>query len=148
MPGTYTAILVHVIFSTKDRKPYITDSIQQRLYSYIGGIIKKENAQLYAVGGMPDHVHLFIRSGVHTSIASLVRTIKSRSSRWIHTTFDGHKEFGWQDGYAVFSVSPSQARKVRDYIHSQKEHHKKCDVRQELIALFQRHDIEFDERYL
>ncbi len=87
MPGTYSQILLHIVFSTKHRKPWITPDITQHLYPYIGGIIRSEKRSLYNIGSIEDHVHIYMRWRPDQSISDLMRTLKSRSSKWIHDTF-------------------------------------------------------------
>jgi REP element-mobilizing transposase RayT len=148
MPGTYSQLLLHVVFATKGRTPWITADLAERLYAYMGGIIRAEQGVLYAVGGVEDHVHLFIRWSPDGSISDLMRTVKSRSSKWVHDTFPALSAFAWQEGYGVFSVSPSQEVVVKRYIAGQAEHHKKEDFKSEFLKLLGAHDIEFDERYV
>ena len=146
MPGTYSQIILHVVFSTKQRRLWITPDIQARLYEYVGGIIRAEKGTLYAIGGMPDHVHILLRWQTDGTISDLMRTVKARSSRWIHETFPDSSAFAWQEGYAVFSVSKSSEANVKAYIETQAEHHKKRDFAEELLALLHAHGIEYDER--
>ena len=148
MPATYTTIFLHIVLSTKHRKPFLTDPLRKRLYHYMGGIIKKEHGKRYEIGGMPDHVHILLRWRPDVSISDFLRTLKSCSLYWVHKTVPKYRHFGWQDGYAAFSVSQSQIRKVKRYIASQEEHHKKRDFQQELKALLKAHDVEYDERYI
>lgn len=148
MPGTYSQLLLHIVFSTKGRKAWITSDLSERLYSYIGGIIRAEKGVLYNVGGVEDHVHLYLRWRPDGSISDLMRTVKARSSKWIHDTFPELRDFAWQEGYSVFSVSKSQEPAVKKYIASQAEHHKKEDFKSELLKLLIAHGIEFDERYV
>ncbi len=148
MPGTYSQILLHVVFSTKQRRAYITPDIQARLYDYVGGIIRAEKGILYAIGAMPDHVHILLRWRTDGAISDLMRTVKARSSRWTHETFPNSPAFAWQEGYAVFSVSQSSEAEVKAYIENQTEHHKKRDFAEELLALLRAHSIEYDERFV
>jgi putative transposase len=147
MPGTYSQVLLHAVFSTKARTPWITANVAERLYPYIGGILRAERAVLYDIGGVEDHVHLYFRWRPDGSVSDLMRTLKSRSSKWIHEAFDGLSTFAWQEGFSVFSVSKSQEGAVKKYIASQAEHHKKEDFRSELRRLLIAHGVEFDERY-
>ncbi len=144
MPGTYSQILLHVVFSTKQRRPYMTPDIQARLCDYIGGIVRAEKGSLYAIGGMPDHLHMLLRWRTDGAISDLMRTVKARSSRWIHETFPDSNAFAWQEGYAVFSVSKSSEANVNAYIENQAEHHKERDFAEELLALLRVHGIEYD----
>src|SRR5262249_16006041 len=105
MPGTFSQILYHIVFSTKYRKEWIMADLAQRLYPFIGGIIRAEKGMLYSIGGMPDHVHLYIRWRTDASVSDLMRTVKARSSGWVHDTFPELRPFAWQEGYSVFSVS-------------------------------------------
>jgi REP element-mobilizing transposase RayT len=148
MPGTYSQLLLHIVFSTKRREPWIASDVAERLYPYIGGIIRAENGVLYDIGGIEDHVHLYLRWRPDASMSDLMRTVKARSSKWIHDTFAHLNAFAWQEGYAAFSVSKSQETVVKRYIAMQTEHHKKEDFKSELLRLLRAHDIEFDERYV
>ncbi len=148
MPGTYSQILLHIVFSTKQRRPYITPDIQARLCDYIGGIVRAEKGTLYAIGGMPDHLHMLLRWRTDGAISHLMRTVKARSSRWIHETFRESSAFAWQVGYAVFSVSKSSEADVKAYIENQAEHHKKRDFEEELLALLRAHGIEHNEPFV
>ncbi|MBL1215917.1 MAG: IS200/IS605 family transposase [Planctomycetes bacterium] len=148
MPGTYSQILLHVVFSTKRRQRSITPEIADRLYPYIGGIIREEDGVLYDIGGIEDHVHLYIRWRTDGAISDLMRIVKSRSSKWVHDTFSTLDAFAWQEGYSVFSVSRSQEAAVKSYIASQLEHHKREDFKSELLRLLRAHGIEFDARYV
>lgn len=148
MSGTYSQILLHVVFSTKNRTALIKPEIQTRLYDYIGGLVRAEKGKLYAIGGMPDHLHLLLRWRTDAAVADLMRTVKARSSLWIHQTFQSFCAFAWQEGYAVFSVSKSGEADVKRYIENQAEHHKKRDFKVELLALLRAHGVDFDERYV
>ena len=148
MADTFTNLLVHVIFSTKHRAPLIAPDLRERLFEYIGGIIRKEKGILLEIGGMPDHVHLLARFKADRSVATMTRSIKSSSTKWVHDAFPERNEFAWQVGYGAFSVSESQVPVVRRYIRSQEAHHARLSFKDELIGLLRRHRIEFDERYL
>ncbi len=148
MSGTYSQILLHIVFSTKAREPTITPELAERLYAYIGGIIRSEKGVLFNIGGAPDHVHLFLRWRTDASISDLMRIVKSRSSRWVHDSFPAKHAFAWQEGYSVFTVSKSREPMVKAYIEGQTEHHRTQDFKSELLALLRRHKIEFDERYV
>lgn len=98
MPGTFSQVFLHFVYSTKHRRPWITPDVQPRLYEYIGGIVRAENGSQYAIGGVEDHVHQLIRWRTDESISNLMRTVKARSSLWVHQTFPTLSEFAWQDG--------------------------------------------------
>ena len=108
MPGTYSQLLLHVVTSTKGRMPWIGAEVAERLYPYIGGIVRAEKGVVYGIGGVEDHVHLYFRWRQDGSVSDLMRTVKSRSSKWVHDTYPKLTAFGWQEGYSVFSVSKSQ----------------------------------------
>jgi putative transposase len=148
MPGTYSQILLHIVFSTKHRQPWITGEVAPRLYAYMGGVVRAERGVLYDIGGIEDHVHMYLRWRPDGDVSSLMRTVKSQSSKWVHDEFADHAEFAWQEGYSVFSVSKSQEDAVKSYIAGQKEHHKKEDFKSELLRILRLHQIEFDERYV
>ena len=148
MPGTYSQILLHVVFSTKGREPWITPDLAGRLYPYMGGIVRAEKGALYDIGGAPDHVHLYLRWRPDGAMSDLMRTVKARSSKWVHDTLPAHGQFAWQEGYSVFSVSKSQEEAVKKYIAGQAAHHAKEDFRSELLRMLQAHGVEFDEQYV
>ena len=148
MAGTFSQILLHVIFSTKQRQPWITPKIAKRLYPFMGGIVRKEKGVLYDIGGIEDHVHLYLRWRPDSSISDLLRTVKARSSKWVHDTFPDLNEFAWQEGYSVFTVSKSQERAVKRYIANQYKHHQKEDFGAELLRFLRRHGIEFEEKFV
>ena len=148
MPGTYSQLLLHIVFSTKQRQRWIAPEVAERLYPYIGGIIRAEKGVLYQIGGVEDHVHLYLRWRPDAAISDLMRTVKARSSKWVHEMFPALQAFAWQEGYSVFSVSKSQEDAVKAYIAGQAEHHRKEDLRSELLRLLRAHGVEFDERYV
>lgn len=148
MGATYSKILLHFAFSTKHREPLITLDLQPRLYDYIGGVIRGEKGSLYAIGGMPDHVHLLVRWRPDESVSELMRKLKGNSSGWVHKSFPKARGFAWQEGYGVFSVSKSQEEKVKSYIETQEEHHRQVDLKQEYLAMLEAHEVEYDPRYV
>ena len=148
MPRSFTNLLYHIVFSTKERRPFITPDIESRVYDYVGGIVHRTGGILLDINGMPDHVHLQVRWRTDKSVSELVRDVKSNSSGWIHRTFPEEWAFGWQGSYAAFSVSASQRGRVSNYIQGQKSHHAKQDYMAELKALLKAHEITIDEQYL
>ena len=145
---TLTNLLVHVIFSTKDRKPIISDQYRERLYAYIGGIIRNEGAEPLALGGTADHIHFVAKIKSNQSLSDLVRKIKANSSKWINENNLTKEKFAWQNGYGGFSVSASQIEKVRSYIENQADHHKKKTFKDELAEILAKHGVDFDPKYL
>ncbi len=148
MPGTFSQVLLHIVFSTKHRHAWLTEDLSDRLYAYIGGILRGEGGTLFDIGGVEDHVHLYLRWRPDRTISDLMRVTKSKSSGWIHQTFPDLAGFAWQEGYSVFTVSKSQETAVKQYIARQREHHEKEDFRSELLRMLRAHEIEFDERYV
>jgi len=139
--------LVHIVFSTKDRQPFITGAVAPRLHAYLGGIARNRDCTAIAVGGVEDHVHLLIALHPTIALADIVRDLKANSSKWIHEDV-GAATFAWQSGYGAFSVSRSNADAVTAYIHSQPDHHATRDFRVEFIALLDKHGVAHDERYV
>ena len=148
MSHSYISNLMHCVFSTKERLPFITPELESRLWPYIGGIARENKMKAIAVGGTVDHLHALLSLPAMMSFAKAVQLIKGGSSKWIHDTFDEHRKFAWQEGYGAFSVSSSQAQKTIAYIQRQKEHHRKRSFRDEFIDLLEKHGIEYDRRYL
>ena len=148
MPSTYTSLHYHIIFSTKQRRPFITSDLGPRLYDYIGGIIRHEKGILRCAGGVADHVHLLATLPPTRAISDWMRVIKSNSSGWIHETFPDQRAFGWQDGYGAFTVSKSGLADVERYIAGQEEHHRRVSFKEEFVEFLRRNEIEYDERYL
>ncbi|KLU07199.1 transposase [Rhodopirellula islandica] len=144
----YTNLRVHLIWSTKDRKPLIADEFQEDLYAYIGGILRKRKHVLLAAGGIADHIHLLVGMHPTQTIADCVRDLKSNSSVWVHEHFPKLKMFQWQTKYGAFSVSESSVDSVMAYIANQKEHHKKLTFQEEFLAILRKHGIQFDPRYV
>jgi putative transposase len=148
MPSSYTCLRYHLVWSTKHRKPQISEEFRDRLFEYIGGILRGHGGKLLAAGGMPDHVHLLADISKQQAIADAVRDIKSNSSGWIHDTFPRHARFAWQTGYGAFTVSFSKTDTVKRYILNQAKHHSRITFQEEFIELLNRHEIDFNERYL
>lgn len=148
MAGKYLSLLVHFIWSTAGREPWLEVDMREDLYSYIGGIMNNKKAKLISAGGMFDHIHLYASLPSTISVADFVNAVKSNSSRWIHESFSRLRNFAWQEGYGAFSVSKSEQPRVVKYIGNQEEHHRKRTFKQELITLLDKHEIEYDERYL
>jgi REP element-mobilizing transposase RayT len=148
MPHTFTNILVHVVFSAKDRAPMLDAELKPRVLGYIGGIVRELGGTSLAANGPADHVHLFVALPATPSLADCVRTVKTNSSRWVHEQWPERKAFGWQTGYAAFSVSQSNVEDVKAYIARQEEHHKRVSFQEEFLAFLRRHGLEYDERYV
>ncbi|MDZ4659513.1 MAG: IS200/IS605 family transposase [Bythopirellula sp.] len=147
MPQSFGSLHCHIVFSTKHRQPLITPEIQQRLYEYIGGILRNHSSSLIAAGGMPDHIHLLASMGRTVAVADLVRVVKSNSSGWVHGEL-ALPDFHWQDGYGAFSVSYSNIETIKTYLANQAEHHRRRTFQEEFLELLKRHELQWDERYI
>jgi len=148
MAGKYLWVNLHLVWSTKQRRSLIDRQWRDRLHAYIASVAQSRNTRIIAVQSQPDHIHLFVSLPSTISIADLVNAIKSNSTRWIRQTFPNRRFFGWQNGYAAFSVSKSIDKAVIEYICNQDEHHRKRDFQRELLELLGRHEIDFDPRYI
>jgi REP element-mobilizing transposase RayT len=148
MPGTFHNLKFHLIFSTKHREPWLTPDIRPRVHDYLGGIIRSERGKVLEIGGVADHVHILFGWRTDESLATLARNLKANSSRWIHETFPALRQFAWQEGYSILTVSQSQVGKVRDYIQRQEEHHRTRPFRDELLEFLRSHEVEFDEKHI
>ena len=146
MPQTCGNVVVHVIFSTKQRLPLITSDLRNDVFAYLGGIVREMGGAALIANGMADHVHMLIRIRPAHSIAEMVRVIKTNSGKWIHRK--GHPRFAWQAGYGVFSVSESNIPAVTRYIADQENHHKKQSFQEEFIAFLKKNHVAYDERYI
>jgi REP element-mobilizing transposase RayT len=147
MGSTYSKIILHFVFSTKNREPLISRELEPRLFEYIGGIVRGEGGTLIAAGGDVDHVHLLVAWRHDASAADLMRAAKSNSTKWVKKSFPALATFRWQEGYGVFSVSTSQVDKVKSYIAGQHEHHQRVDFKAEYRKLLKSHGIVWDEEY-
>jgi REP element-mobilizing transposase RayT len=147
MPSTHLSLHFHIVFSTKDRYPFITDAWRLRLHEYLGGLIRAADGVPEAVGGTADHVHLLAGLRATHALATFVQDIKQTSSRWIHETI-GINNFAWQPGYGAFTVSASNCPAVKEYIANQMEHHRVKSFQEEYVAFLQKHGVDYDEKYL
>ena len=139
MAHTFCNMLVHVIFSTQGRRPLIQDSLRDRLWSYMGGVARKEFGAALLIGGTENHVHGLLSLNATASIAKAMELWKSLSSGWVHRTFPDATDFSWQTGYGAFSVSQSNAQAVKEYIAGQEEHHRVKTFEEEFVELLKRH---------
>ncbi|HWW03573.1 MAG TPA: IS200/IS605 family transposase [Candidatus Acidoferrum sp.] len=145
---SYVSSYYHCVFSTKDRRPLIKQSLQERLWPFLGGIARQNGMKAMEIGGVADHVHLLLSLPSTLSIAKALQFIKGGSSKWVHETFPQHPLFGWQIKYGAFAVSVSLLDKTIRYIQSQAEHHRSMTFQEEFLSLLKKHRIAYDERYL
>ena len=148
MAHSYTSIMVHYIFSTKNREKIITPDLETRLWPYMGGIARENNMKALNIGGMSDHAHVFLSLPSTLAVAKAIQLIKGGSSKWVSETFPTQRNFEWQEGYGAFSVSISHADETIAYINNQKEHHRTRTFQEEYLAFLKKHGIEYDERYV
>jgi putative transposase len=146
MPHTYTNLLYHIVFSTKDRFPFINAESKPRLYEYIGGIIRGLGGISLEISGVNDHVHLLVKLKPTIAVARFLQDLKPNTTNWAKRYI--LPKFEWQDGYGAFSVSESQVEAVRKYIQNQEIHHRKFDFDEEIKMLLRKSGVGFDEKYL
>ena len=148
MSGTYTNLLYHIVFSTKNCAPLITRAIGADLHAYLVGIVRQHEGIALIVGGMPDHIHILAKLKPKLAVSDVVRDIKAGSSKWINESERSRERFAWQDGFGAFTVSFSQMARVRRYIENQEEHHSGIDFKSELLTLLRKNQVDFDEATL
>jgi REP element-mobilizing transposase RayT len=142
MANTYTNLLYHVVFGTKNRYRFITPAVEERLFPYLGGIVRQNRGKLLEINGTEDHVHLLIHLHPTIAVSDLLRIIKSESSRWLNESVLRYRKFGWQNGYGAFTVSHSASDSVRRYIQNQKQHHRGMGFGQEFERMLRKHGLE------
>jgi REP element-mobilizing transposase RayT len=145
---TYTNILIHALFSTKDRHPWLNLEVKAELFPYLGGAINHLGGQSVLVNGPADHVHLLFVQPASISLADLMEKVTAKSSGWVKKRWPNCEGFAWQTGYTAFSVSKSQAQRVKQYIENQEEHHRRVSLQEELVAFLQKQGIAYDPRYV
>ena len=145
MAHTYTNLLIHALFSTKDRQPLLRAEIKSDLYAYMGGIILNLQGKPVMISGTKDHVHLLFVLPASLALSDFMGKLKANSSKWAKERGRG---FAWQIGYAAFGVSQSKLREVKAYISRQEEHHRKTTYQEEVVALLKKHGIDFDSRFV
>jgi len=148
MSDSYTNLLYHVIFSTKDRRPLITPDYEVRLYDYIGGTLRRTGGISLQLNGTEDHVHLLARLRPDRALSDVVRDLKANASGWLHDVFPTLEDFCWQRGYGAFTVSASHVERVCKYIARQKEHHRRISFRDEFIQFLTANGIDYNERFI
>src|SRR5215470_7808009 len=132
---SYVSSYHHCVFSTKERRPMITQALSERLWPFVGGIARQNEMRAIEIGGMPDHVHVLLSLPSTLSLAKGMQLIKGGSSKWVHETFPEHRLFGWQVKYGGFSVSVSRLQSTIEYIRNQVQHHRKMTFQEEFLAL-------------
>ncbi|TWT95916.1 Transposase IS200 like protein [Botrimarina colliarenosi] len=148
MSQSLANVILHVVFSTKQRQPFIDGEIESELHAYLGGVAKSLGCIPYAIGGVEDHVHLACSLPRTVTIADLVQDLKQGSSKWIKTRGAAYASFAWQNGYGAFSVGHSQLPDLCLYISNQHERHRRASFEDELRTILHRYEIAYDERYV
>src|SRR6185503_6397133 len=143
MAQTLVNLLIHLIFSTKNREPLITREIEPELFAYMGGILKNRESRLLDAGGTANHVHLLISQSKNIGLSSLMKDVKKDSSSWIKTKGIGFRNFHWQDGYGAFTIGESNIPDLKQYIATQKEHHRKRSFQEELIKFLETYGVAY-----
>lgn len=149
MPQSLANILIHIIFSAKNRYPFLSDrDVRNEMHAYLGGTCNNLGCYVIMVGGVSDHVHILSKLSRNKSVAKLIGEIKRESSKWVKTKGGMLEKFAWQNGYGAFSVGKSEVEKVRAYILNQREHHKKGNFQDEFRQFLKEYEIGYDERYV
>ncbi len=148
MANSYSSVHLHLVFSTKNRKGSLDESFRARCWDFMGGIARENGATPLRIGGVADHVHVLFTLPQTRSVSEIVRQIKGGSSKWIKNDLKIGAFDGWQDGYAVFSVSVSKLSDVQNYIEAQKEHHRMCSFQEEYRMFLEKSGVACDEKYL
>jgi REP element-mobilizing transposase RayT len=149
MPQSLSAVYIHLVFSTKDRRPFLREkTTRASLHAYLGSVSRELEGPSLIVGGADDHVHSLTRLGRTITQAEWVKELKRVSNLWLKERGCEYRDFAWQGGYAAFSVSQSNVKAVMEYSVTQEEHHRKIGFQDELRALLRRHEIEWDEKYV
>ena len=149
MSQSLSQIYLHIVFSTKERRPFLQDkTVRERIHVYLKGICDNQNCQSLKVGGVEDHVHIACRLAKTMDVSTLIKELKQRSSIWVKEQFPALSSFYWQNGYGAFSVSPSHLPGLKLYIENQQEHHRSESYQDEFRRLLKIYDVEYDERYV
>ena len=148
MASTFTKILVHFVFSTKNRMPTVAPAVEPGLHAYMVGISRNLECWTLAINGMPDHIHMLVSLSKKISVVTFMEEVKRDSSRWMNKEHPQRETFRWQDGYAGFSIGESGVEPLKVYIANQKKHHERKSFQEELLELLKKYHVEYDERYI
>ena len=148
MPQSLSLVIIHVIFSTKERRPFFDPDTRPKFHGYLATVARNAGCEAYRVGGVADHVHLAIRLSRTITIADLVETLKTASSKWVKTLSADLSSISWQRGYGCFSVGPSDLDALRAYIDDQENHHQTRTFQDELRMFLKKYGVEYDEAYV
>ena len=149
MSQSLAQIYLHLVFSTKDRKPFLrNENLREKLHAYLVGISRNQKSPALIIGGVEDHVHILCRLGKTIAVSDLIRELKRDSSKWIKSENPELRPFQWQNGYGAFSISPGHVEILKDYIANQPKHHRQVSFQDEFRRLCQKYGVEIDERYV
>jgi REP element-mobilizing transposase RayT len=148
MPQSLSLVVIHIIFSTKDRRALLDVENRQKLHAYLSIVARNAGCECYRAGGVADHVHLAIRLSRTMTIADLVETLKTSSSKWLKTQAPGLAAFSWQSGYGCFSVGPTDIDSLCAYIDQQEKHHITRTFQEEFRMFLKKYGVEYDEAYV
>lgn len=148
MPQSLTKLYAHLIFSTKNRKPFVVNEIQERVHAYLATVVRNLDSPYVVVGGVADHVHILFDMGKKHPPVEFVEQVKRESSKFVKTLGPQYHNFYWQRGYAMFSVSPTHLVDAEKYIRNQEEHHRTKSFQDEFRSFLERYNIEYDEQYV
>ena len=149
MPQSHSAVYVHLVFSTKERRPWLRDlKLRTDLFGFLVGVSRQLDCPCPAIGGFEDHIHILGRLHRTITQADWVKELKRVSNSWIKDQRNGEKDFSWQAGYGIFSISSSNLDTVKEYVLRQEEHHRKTTFQDEYRILLKRHGLEWDESYV
>jgi len=148
VPQSLSNVILHIIFSTKDREPWLDSKARPRMHAYLATVCRDLGSKFVHVGGVSDHVHIVTNLPRTVSTAEFIEQIKKTSSKWIKTVYEKYRGFRWQRGYGVFSVSQSQLHAVVRYIDAQQEHHRTRSFQEEYRDILRKHGVDFDEQYV
>ena len=148
MAQSLAQILIHVVFSTKERYPYLQTDVRPELHAYAATVLEALESPAMLINSVDDHVHSLCHLSRNHAVCRVIQKVKTSTSKWLKTKRGMLSKFGWQNGYGAFSVSPSQVASVRSYIEAQQSHHRTVSFQEELRGLLAKHGLEFDERYV
>ena len=148
MPQSLSSILIHLVFSTKNRESYITNQIEPELHAYVAAVFRECHSPALIINGTANHLHTLFTLSRTVTVAEIVEEVKKRSSKWAKTKGGVHRAFQWQAGYGAFSVSQSNAVAVKKYIAEQKEHHRRKTFEEEYRSFLEKYGVAYDERYV
>jgi len=148
MSNTFSNLLFHIVFSTKERAFLLSPELRERLYSYISGIANQNGFKIIITNGTDNHIHILLLLKPDVSVSKAVQLIKGGSSKWIHDNFSMLKTFSWQEGYGAFTVSASQINPTKQYISNQEQHHKTMTFQEEYLEFLKRNNVDYDTKYL